>query len=173
MGRGAQIKCRRFYWVRFGRILVRLSISCQACNELVAEYNEQLDNLMTIRRKARIELLAESRKHPATHLLQGIPRVGPIRAALLIALLQTPHLQKGTQPDSYMLTDMEGSGPKTIGVVSSTANLAPHIGHKIEVTGVAVPASQAEAEKNVPKAEHYMRLSGISRWFPRLALLPS
>src|SRR6516164_6854117 len=50
---------------------------------------EQLDNLMTIRRKARIELLAESRKHPATHLLQGIPRVGPIRAALVIALLQT------------------------------------------------------------------------------------
>jgi hypothetical protein len=70
-------------------------------------------------------------------------------------------LQKGTQPDSYMLTDVEGNGPKTIGVVSSTANLAPHVGHKIEVTGVAVPASEAEAEKNVPKAEHYMRLSGI------------
>lgn len=52
---------------------------------------EQLDNLMQIRRRARIELLAESRKHPAIHLLQGIPRVGSIRAALLIALLQTPH----------------------------------------------------------------------------------
>jgi hypothetical protein len=52
-------------------------------------------------------------------------------------------LQKGSQPDSYMLTDVEGNGPKTIGVVSSTANLAPHVGHKIEVTGVAVPASQA------------------------------
>ena len=61
-------------------------------------------------------------------------------------------LQKGTQPDSYMLTDVEGNGPKTIGVVSSTANLAPHVGHKIEVTGVGVPDSQAEAAKNVPKA---------------------
>ena len=70
-------------------------------------------------------------------------------------------LQKGSEPDSYMLTNVERNGPKTIGVVSSTANLAPHVGHKIEVTGVAVPASQAEAEKNVPKAEHYMRLSGI------------
>ena len=70
-------------------------------------------------------------------------------------------LQKGSEPDSYMLTNVEGNGPKTIGVVSSTANLAPHVGHKIEVTGVAVPASQAEAEKSVPKAEHYMRLSGI------------
>jgi hypothetical protein len=43
--------------------------------------------------------------------------------------------------------------------VSSTANLAPHVGHKIEVTGTAVPAKEAEAEKNVPKAEHYMKLT--------------
>jgi hypothetical protein len=70
-------------------------------------------------------------------------------------------LQKGAQPDSYIVTDVEGNGPKTIGVVSSTVTLAPHVGHKIEVTGVAVPTSQAEGEKNVPKAEHYMRLSGI------------
>jgi HKD family nuclease len=37
------------------------------------------------------ELLVESRKHPAAGLLQQIPCIGPIRAALLIALLQTPH----------------------------------------------------------------------------------
>ena len=35
--------------------------------------------------------MAESRKHGATNLLQKIPYIGPIRAALLIALLQTPH----------------------------------------------------------------------------------
>jgi hypothetical protein len=52
---------------------------------------QQLDSLMQIRRQARGELLAESRKYPASRLLQGIPRLGPIRAALLIALLQTPH----------------------------------------------------------------------------------
>jgi hypothetical protein len=46
-------------------------------------------------------------------------------------------------------------------VVSSTANLAPHVGHKIEVTGVAVPATEAETDKSVPKAPHYMKLSGI------------
>jgi hypothetical protein len=60
-----------------------------------------------------------------------------------------------------MLTDVEGKGPKTIGVVSSNANLAPHIGHKIEVTGTAVPAKEAEVDKNVPKAEHYMKLTAI------------
>jgi len=70
-------------------------------------------------------------------------------------------LQKGAEPNTYMVTDVEGKGPKTIGVVSSTANLAPHVGHKIEVTGTAVPAKDAETEKNVPKAEHYMKLTAI------------
>jgi hypothetical protein len=70
-------------------------------------------------------------------------------------------LQKGTEPNSYMLDNVEGNGPKTIGVVSSTANLAPHVGHKIEVTGMAVPPAEAETDKSVPKAPHYMKLSGI------------
>ena len=37
------------------------------------------------------ELLAESRKHPITSKLRQIPCIGPIRAALLMALMQTPH----------------------------------------------------------------------------------
>jgi len=52
---------------------------------------EQLDFLIRIRKETRTEMLAESRKHPASHLLQQIPRLGPIRVALLIALIQTPH----------------------------------------------------------------------------------
>src|ERR1017187_3351635 len=52
---------------------------------------EQLDFLMRIRQETRKEMLAESRKHPASQLLQQIPRLGPIRVALMIALLQTPH----------------------------------------------------------------------------------
>lgn len=39
----------------------------------------------------RRDLLAESRKHSAVNLLRQIPSIGPIRAALLIALIQTPH----------------------------------------------------------------------------------
>lgn len=35
--------------------------------------------------------MAESKKHSATRLLRQIPAIGPIRAALLIALMQTPH----------------------------------------------------------------------------------
>jgi hypothetical protein len=52
---------------------------------------QQLDMLRSLRQEARQELLAESRKHPAARLLCQIPCIGPIRAALLIALIQTPH----------------------------------------------------------------------------------
>jgi hypothetical protein len=43
-----------------------------------------------LRQEVRRELLAESRKHPAMRLLRQIPSIGPIRAAQLIALMQTP-----------------------------------------------------------------------------------
>ena len=52
---------------------------------------QQLDALRPLRQEARQELLAESRKHAASSLLRQIPWLGPIRVALLIALLQTPH----------------------------------------------------------------------------------
>jgi len=53
-------------------------------------YYQQFDALAALRQQARRELLAEARKHPAMKLLRQIPTIGPIRAALLIALMQTP-----------------------------------------------------------------------------------
>jgi transposase len=52
---------------------------------------QQLDGLHPVRLEARRELLRESHKHPAVKLLRQIPAIGPIRSALLVALLQTPH----------------------------------------------------------------------------------
>ena len=52
---------------------------------------QQLDSLQPLRLQARRELLRESSQHPAVKLLRQIPSIGPIRAALLVALLQTPH----------------------------------------------------------------------------------
>jgi transposase len=52
---------------------------------------QQLDGLQPVRLQARHELLRESHKHAAVKLLRQIPSIGPIRAALLVALLQTPH----------------------------------------------------------------------------------
>ncbi|HET9306565.1 MAG TPA: transposase, partial [Candidatus Sulfotelmatobacter sp.] len=44
-----------------------------------------------LRQRTRRELLAESRKYQVTSRLRQIPYVGPIRAALLVALIQTPY----------------------------------------------------------------------------------
>jgi len=52
---------------------------------------QQLDMLQHLRQQARREFLAESRKHTITAKLRQIPSLGPIRSALAVALIQTPH----------------------------------------------------------------------------------
>lgn len=54
-------------------------------------FYQQLDALQALRQQVRRDLFLESRKHDATKLLRQIPCIGPVRAALLIALIQTPH----------------------------------------------------------------------------------
>jgi transposase len=54
-------------------------------------YYQQLDALRSLRQEVRRELLTESKKHKAWKLLCQIPSIGPIRAAVLIGILQTPH----------------------------------------------------------------------------------
>lgn len=51
----------------------------------------QLDLLLGLRHQARRALLTESRKYAAQKILRTIPGLGPVRVALLLALLQTPH----------------------------------------------------------------------------------
>ena len=54
-------------------------------------YYQQLDVLRLLRQEVRRDLLEEGKKHMAWKLLRQIPGIGPIRAALSIALIQTPH----------------------------------------------------------------------------------
>jgi transposase len=54
-------------------------------------YYQQLDELRSLRQQVRRELLVESAKHQASKLMCQIPSIGPIRAAQLIAILQTPN----------------------------------------------------------------------------------
>jgi transposase len=61
-------------------------------------YYQQLDALRSLRHEARRDLLVESKKHKATKLLCQTPSIGPIRAALLIALIQTPHRFRTKRP---------------------------------------------------------------------------
>ena len=71
-------------------------------------------------------------------------------------------LAKGATADTFIVNSTAEKGPKTIGIVSSAAALAGHVGHKIDITGTNVPAAEAEAAKPAPpKADHYMKLSAI------------
>src|SRR5262249_62172356 len=54
-------------------------------------YYQQLDTLRSLRQAVRRELLAESKRHKAWKRLCEIPSIGPIRAAVLLGILQTPH----------------------------------------------------------------------------------
>jgi hypothetical protein len=71
-------------------------------------------------------------------------------------------LQKGAEANTFVVQNTAGKGPKTIGIVSSTPNLTPHVGHKIDITGTAVPTAEAEAMKPAPaKADHYMKITAV------------
>ena len=61
-------------------------------------YYQQLDALRSLRHEVRRDLLTQIKKHKATKLLCQIPSIGPIRAALLIALIQTPHRFRTKRP---------------------------------------------------------------------------
>jgi len=70
-------------------------------------------------------------------------------------------LKAGPTPGSYMLTDLT-EGPKSVGIVSSAVNLSPHVGHKVELTGTAVPEKEALKEnKDVPRAPHYLKVTAM------------
>jgi transposase len=52
---------------------------------------EQLDQLKPLRKKAKQAMLSESRVHRAVGLLRTIPQLGPVRAAMIVATVDTPH----------------------------------------------------------------------------------
>jgi len=50
----------------------------------------ELDVLRELRPRAKTAMLTEARRDPAWRVLRGIPFLGPVRVALLLATLQTP-----------------------------------------------------------------------------------
>lgn len=70
-------------------------------------------------------------------------------------------LEKGATADSYVVVNAAEKGPRRIGIVESKANLAPHVGHHIDITGTGVPNKEAESMKGAAKADHYMRVSEV------------
>ena len=70
-------------------------------------------------------------------------------------------LQKGSADGTFVVQNSAEKGPKMIGILSSKDNLAPHVGHTIEITGTAVPTKEAMNMKNAPKADHYMNITAM------------
>lgn len=70
-------------------------------------------------------------------------------------------LQKGDVENTYVVMNAAEKGPRRIGIVESKDNLAPHVGHHIDITGTGVNNKEAESMKGVPKADHYMRVSSV------------
>jgi transposase len=55
----------------------------------------QLDSLLELRTKARVAMLAEARRQPGWKILKSIPFFGPVRVALLLAIIGTPFRFRG------------------------------------------------------------------------------
>ena len=70
-------------------------------------------------------------------------------------------VQKGATATTGVVQNTAEKGPKLIGILDSKATLAPHVGHKVEITGTAVPNAEAAKMKDAPKADHYMRLTAV------------
>ena len=86
---------------------------------------------------------AQEKKGPSEHTMAGC-------------------LQKGATATQGVVQNTAEKGPKMIGIVDSKDSLAAHAGHKIEVTGTAVPNAEAEAMKPAPpKADHYMKITAV------------
>ncbi len=52
---------------------------------------KQLDLLLKLREEAKKDLLVEARKHPEIKILQGIPGIGRLRAAVILGFAITPY----------------------------------------------------------------------------------
>jgi len=51
----------------------------------------QLDTLTTLRHAARTAMIAEARRQPGWKILRSMPFFGPVRVAMLLAVIGTPH----------------------------------------------------------------------------------
>jgi transposase len=72
-----------------GQWLEKLTDSGQ--RQRAAWLYEELDSVQALRRQARQAVMAECHKYQAAKLLRSMPFFGPLRTAVLMARVQTPH----------------------------------------------------------------------------------
>ena len=83
-------------------------------------------------------------------------------------------LAKGTEPNTFMLTQVEGGGPKEVELIGAPATLKldPHVGHKVAITGTDVSTKAAarmesgtkkpaKGEMKEQAGEHHMKPTAL------------
>lgn len=141
---------------------------------------EQLDFLQPLRKKARLELLVESRKHRAVKLLRTVPQLGPVRAALIVATIDTPHRFRTRQQlwayiGLAVVTHMSAEYQIKEGRVVrarkpiATRGLNPNCNHRLKEVfiGAATGGSQIEPYRSYLEA---LQNRGMRREMAKLTL---
>jgi hypothetical protein len=75
-------------------------------------------------------------------------------------------LEKGDMPMTYRLTNVEGGKVKVVDITEvskEVMKIDAHLGHKVTITGTALPKPAAGAK---PVGEHYMRIEGFKHVSP-------
>jgi hypothetical protein len=80
-------------------------------------------------------------------------------------------LAKGSEPNTYMLNSIEGSGPKQVELINVPASLKldGHVGHKVAISGTTVSAKAAartEAGAKKPTAAQQKEEAGEHHMTP-------
>ena len=142
---------------------------------------QQLDMLQHLRQQARRELLAESRKHAITAKLRQIPSLGPIRSALAVALIQTPHRFR-TKRQLWAYSGLAWRPGPAGNITTSTANCGGrkkqlsirglNKDHNHDLKGLFKGAATMASVRPGPFQEFYQRslAKGIKPTMARLTL---
>jgi hypothetical protein len=80
-------------------------------------------------------------------------------------------LEKGADPTMFRLTNVEGTGPKTVELhADASKKLAAHVGHKMAITGTEVDPTTIKGTTGKPESgaaatpsasEHHMRVNSV------------
>jgi transposase len=89
-GRGIQTPGRGVYQLQQRQQWLERLIEPGARQRMEWLY-QQLDHLQPLRREAKRAMLNESRKHQAVNLLRTIPQLGPVRSAIIVAIVDAPY----------------------------------------------------------------------------------
>jgi transposase len=141
---------------------------------------KQLDQLKPLRKEAKQAMLSESRAHRAVRLLRTIPQLGPIRAAFIVATVDTPHrFRTKRQFWSYVglavVTHMSAEYEMKAGKVVrrrkpvATRGLNHNCNHRLKEVFIGAATGGSDSEPYKPYVER-LKHNGMRMEMARLSL---